>query len=261
MPSPFPRMDPYLEAADMWEDFQANLAMEIQAQLTPYLRPRYIAALTPRVVYDEVVIARPYTIKPEVSVWKVHDRPQVGVATAISPPPLVGTVSLEEPVREQRIEIHEVETKRLVTVLEILSPVNKRRGHDAFESYRRKRRHLLRTEVHLMEIDLLRVGERASIATPLPDEPYFIFLYRGPQPSRVEIWPLPLQKPIPVVPVPLLEPDPDVPLDLGRAIQVIYDRVAYDLRIDYNQEPPHPDLFEPEDKAWLENHLKGLSQD
>jgi hypothetical protein len=40
MPSPFPGMDPYLEPPNIWEDFHANLAGEIQAQLTPDRRHR-----------------------------------------------------------------------------------------------------------------------------------------------------------------------------------------------------------------------------
>jgi len=152
-----------------------------------------------------------------------------------------------------------VATGLLVTAIEILSPVNKRPGHEAFEAYRRKRRDLLRTPVSLMEIDLLRAGQRPPLLTPLPDAPYFIFLSRGDSRPEVEIWPLRLQDPIPVVPVPLLDPDPDVPLDLGRAIHTIYDRAAYDLRIDYRQPLPKPE-FSPEDTRWLEEriHAAGL---
>lgn len=255
MPSPFPGMDPYLEVSHIWEDFHANLAGEIQAQLAPRLRPRYFAALTPRVTYDEVLIEKTYLAKPDVSVWKVSNRPLVGEAVAVAPAPLLGYVTLEEPIKEQSIEIREVATGLLVTAIEILSPVNKRPSHEAFEAYQRKRRDLLRTPVSLMEIDLLRTGQRPPLLTPLPDAPYFIFLSRGDWRPKVEIWPLRLQDPIPVVPVPLLDPDPDVPLDLGRAIHTIYDRAAYDLRIDYRQPLPKPE-FPPEDTHWLEECLE-----
>lgn len=39
----------------------------------------------------------------------------------------------------------------LVTSIEILSPVNKQRGHDAHTDYLRKRRELLRSATHLIE--------------------------------------------------------------------------------------------------------------
>ena len=69
-------------------------------------------------------------------------------------------------------------------------------------------------------------------------------------PQRLGIWPLNLREPIPLLPVPLREPDPDVPLDLTSAIQNIYDRAGYDMRIDYTKPPPKPDFAE-EDQRWI----------
>ena len=232
MPSPFPGMDPYLEASHIWEDFHANLAIEIQGQLAPRLRPRYIAALMPRVVYDEIVIEKTYQAKPDVSVYRVAERAMTTEATAIAPAPMAGRIVLEVPVKEQSIEIRETETGLLVTAIEILPPVNKRRGHEAYETYQRKRRDLLRSAAHLMEIDLLRGGERPPLATPWPPAPYVVLLSRVGQRPNVELWPLRLQESIPVLPAPLLAPDPDVPLDLGLAMRTIYDRAGYDLRLD-----------------------------
>src|SRR5574341_2286620 len=105
-------MNPYLEGADIWEDFHANLAMEIQAQLAPQLGPNYIAALTPMVTYEEVAIEEVRRVKPE--------------AVAIAPAPLVGQVPIETPVRSQSLEIRAVRGGTLITAIEILSPVNKR---------------------------------------------------------------------------------------------------------------------------------------
>ena len=255
MSSPFPGMDPYLEAPAMWEDFHADLATRIRAQLTPHLRPRYVAVLTPHVTYDELVVQETRLAKPDVGVLHVETRPLGDQVVAIAPAPLTGRVPQEVPVRIQSIEIHETETGLLVTAIEILSPVNKRPGHEAFDTYRRKRRDLLRTNVHLLEIDLLRGGRRPPLETPLPEAHYFVFLSRGERRPVVEIWPLRFQEPIPVLPIPLLAPDPDVPLDLGRAIQTVYDEAAYDLRLDYRQPPPRPELAS-EDMAWLEAHLQ-----
>lgn len=250
MPSPFAGMNPYLEAPQICEDFHANLAGEIQAQLSPRLRPRYFAALTPRVTYEEVFVEERRVAKPDVSVLKVGNLPLGESGVTILPASATGLVALEVPVQEHAIEIREAQSGTLVTAIEILSPVNKRRGHEAFESYRRKRRDLLRTSVHLLEIDLLRNGERPPLVTPLPVAPYFIFLSREERRPRVEIWPLTMVQPIPVVPVPLLSPDPDAPLDLGLAIRSIYDRAGYDLRTDYH-EPPPPPALSLDEAAWL----------
>jgi hypothetical protein len=257
MPSPFPGMDPYLEGSSFWEEFHANLAGEIQAQLTPQLRPRYIAALTPRMTYEEITIQKTRMAIPDVGVFRVEEQPYHYGAVAIAPAPMIGVTTFEVPVKEQEIEIREVESGTLVTAIESLSPVNKRPGHDAYKTYRRKRRDLLRTDVHLLEIDLLRGGQRPPLETPLPDAPYFIFLSRGDWRPKVEIWPIKLSDALPIIPIPLLEPDPDVPLDLGRALDTIYDRAAYDLRIDYSQPPPKPELTAG-DTSWLQEHLQAV---
>lgn len=253
--TPFPGMDPYLESPTMWEDFHNNLATEIQAQLAPLLQPRYLAVLEPRVVYDEVFIQQTQIVKPDVAITRPRFDARGGSAVAVAPAPLVGQLALEVPVRLQRVVIRETATGVLVTVIEILSPINKRPGQQGFTLYVRKRRDLLRTEVHLLEIDLLRAGQRPPLVTPLPEAPYFIFLSRGNQRPSVEIWPLHLHEPIPLVAAPLLAPDPDVPLDVGRAIHTIYDRLYYQQRINYQEQPPKPDLT-PEDAAWVDERLR-----
>lgn len=255
MPSPFPGMDPYLESAHLWEDFHARLATEIADQLTPRLRPRYVAALTPRIVYDEVVIQQPRVAKPDVGVHRTSDKSSAPAAALISPPVLVGLAAIEEPMREQSIEIRAVPAGELVAAIEILSPVNKRAGHEAHIAYHRKRRSLIRADVHLLEIDLLRAGRRPPrLVTPLPDAPYFVFLSRAGRGASVEIWPMSFREQLPVVPVPLLEPDPDAPLHLGQATRAIYDRAAYDLRINYRELPPEP-KFSDTDLAWISQQL------
>ena len=128
-------MNPYFEDSDLWEDFHTRLATEISDQLSPRLRPRYIAALVPRVSYDEVAIseARSYLIKPDVSVVRVDDRPMGAeghVREKITPAPLL---ALEESVTAYDVEIREIKSGMLVTVIEILSPVNKRLGHEALK--------------------------------------------------------------------------------------------------------------------------------
>jgi len=258
MSSPFPGMNPYLEHPNIWEDFHANLATEIQSQLSPRLRPRYFAALIPRVTYEEVTIEeKPRSIKPDVSVYQVSDQPLGGGAVAIASAPVTGRIVMELPVNLYTVEVHETDTGTLVTAIEILSPVNKRPNHEAYEDYQQKRRALLRSAAHLMEIDLLRGGRRPPLETPWPDSPYVVSLSRSERRPKVEIWPLRIQDAIPIMPVPLRVPDPDVPLDLGHAIQTIYDRAAYDMRIDYSRLPPKPDLA-PEEVEWLDAQLRSV---
>jgi hypothetical protein len=257
MPSPFPGMDPYIEAPELWSDFHTDLAAEIRAQLNRVLQPRYFASLEAYATYEIVEIGEARGIRPDVGIWQrqppVGDAPG-GVAT-ITPAPAESEVPFEVPLRLYHVQIRATASQQLVAVIEILSPVNKRPGHEAYEDYRRKRRDLLRSAAHLMEIDLLRGGERPPLERPVPAAPYYVTLSRAGHRPYVKVWPIPLSEPLPVPPVPLLEPDPDVPLDLGAAVASVYERGAYAVRIDYRQPPPPPPLA-PVEAEWVEVLLR-----
>jgi len=156
-------------------------------------------------------------------------------------------------MRLANVEVREAGTDTLVTAIEILSPINKRPGQER-QKYLHKRRELLRSEVHVMELDLLRGGERSPLETPLPLAPYYVTLARADNRPSVDAWPIQLAARLPVLPVPLSAPDPDVPLDLGAVVQAVYERGGYATRIDYRQPAPLPPL-EPEQQAWVEQLL------
>ena len=99
----------------------------------------------------------------------------------------------------------------------------------------------------------MRRGSRPIGAPQLRDVPYLIALTRA-LASKIEIWPIRLQDPLPTVPVPLRAPDHDVPLELSLALATIYDEAAYDLSINYHQLPPSPPLS-PQDAEWLNSHV------
>lgn len=258
MPSPFAGMDPYLEAAELWEDVHANLATELRAQLQPQLVPRYVAVLTPYVTYEEIGIGEVSAVKPDVAVLSRPEQTPPSAASTTIAAPLTGVTSLAEPevpAKAQRIEVRAVGSETLVTVIEILSPANKRSGSESFEAYQRKRRDLLRSSVHLLEIDLLRRGVRWPLETALPPAPYFIFLSRAARRPTIEIWPAGFSEPLPAVPVPLRDPDPDATIDLGAALARVYELGAYALRVDYRREPPPPALS-AEDSAGFNQRLR-----
>ena len=62
MSSPFPGMDPYLEAPEIWHDFHHLLADEIIAQLNALLSPRDYADVEVRTVLEEVGVATTKTV-------------------------------------------------------------------------------------------------------------------------------------------------------------------------------------------------------
>src|SRR5262245_49327381 len=129
MASPFPGMDPFLEG-DLWTSFHTQFAVEIARQLSPKLRPRYAALTEKRYVTDtpEDVAIAVHTMAPDVGVLE------------------------PEPIPHTWIEIRDTEQRRLVTTIEFLSPTNKH--GDGRAEYLRRRWTILKSDVHLLEIDL-----------------------------------------------------------------------------------------------------------
>lgn len=250
MPSPFPGMDPYIEQPNLWSDFHNNLSAAIQAALNRQIRPRYVARLTEYATYDVVAVATTAreSFSPDVSVWQATGASGPNaVAEAVAPAipaPVESAVDLEVPLRLHSVEVREVGSRELVTVIEVLSPVKKRPGHKAHSDYLRKRQNLLRSQVHWLELDLLRGGERPPLARPVPRAAYYVTLSRVPRRPTVEVWPIQLWECLPQVPVPLLEGDPDAVLDLSALVAEVYERGGYDAVLDYAEAPPPPVLTE-----------------
>jgi hypothetical protein len=251
-------MDPYLEQPSLWPDVHAGLIAAIRDELQTQLVPRYIAQITPYVALEQLEIAVPRrALVPDVGVYERDEPGTPAIAVAIDAPPLLGTAVMEVPTRYARIEIRATNNETLVTAIELLSPVSKRPGPEGADAYEKKRQELFMSGVHLLEIDLLRVGRRPHLArpSPLPPEPYFMFLSRVERWPEIAIWPCSLQKPLPNLPVPLRHPDPDVVLNLTAVLRQVYRNARYDLQVDYRNPPPPPELS-PEDAAWLDALLR-----
>jgi hypothetical protein len=256
MQSPFPGMDPYLEG-NWWTSFHAMFASQMTGQLNSMLRPKYIA-LTEREyisgALEEVRISAG-KMRPDVAVRRSRGRSvEGGVATAVAPSVKLRT-HLSRQVPHFRIAIRDVDERRLVTAIELLSPTNKGSGR---RKYLYKRRKFLHSTAHLLEIDLHHQGKRIPLDDPYPPAAYYVLLNRARKRSLTEVWPIALAEPLPVVPVPLLKGDADVPLDLQKAFSDVYDAGGFDLVVDYRQ-PPDVELS-AEEAAWLGEYLraKGL---
>lgn len=250
MPSPFPGMDPYLEGS--WSDVHSRLATQISDQLASLIKPGYVARLSTRTVTGYLDPSEITQFYPAVDTGHFpQPASSLGLALApvIDPPGLVMSLPISTEVPVTTVEIRDALGNRLVTSIELLSPVNKR--EPGLSEYRRKRNTVIDGGVHLLEIDLFRRGER-PVAAPLPDAPYFVFLTRARQP-RMEIWPIQFKQALPTVSLPLKGADADVPLDLGAAFRAIYDRARYQLTIDYQREPIPP--LSATDTAWADQLL------
>lgn len=244
MPSPFPGMDPYLEG-ELWQEFHDRLAEQISEQLTPHIRPRYVTALARRFVLTNAI---PGMYKPQKASAIFAERPADPMPSC--PGATEPAVELPSPLPEEisviSVEIRDITERRLVTVIEILSPASK--YSEGVRAYHRRRTALLRTSVHLLEIDLLRHGERIELLGEPPPAPYYAYLSRVQRRPYTQVWPISLREPLPVLPVPLLPPDTDVPLDLQHAIQICYQQGGFEQMLNYVSPLPH---FKGDDAAWI----------
>ena len=251
-------MDPYLEGT-YWMGFHTQLIAEIARQLAPKLRPRYLALTSERFVldYPEDVAVATTSIYPDISVAgrssPSSSQPSGGVATA----PLRLPTVIPSRVPHVTVEIRDTQNRQLVTAIEVLSPTNKQ--GEGMEEYLSKRERLLLSTAHLMEIDLLRQGNRVPMQKQLPWVPYFVFLTRNENKPISEIWPISFQDRLPSVPIPLLPGDQDVSLDLQLAWTTVYDLLSYDLSIDYSKPPKVP--LPADIAAWTDELVKKRKAD
>jgi hypothetical protein len=263
-------MDPYLEGS-LWSSVHAALSVEIARQLSPQLRPKYVALIEKRYVLDvppevrsdEGVVISAGTweatgVQPDVSVALSSGRTQDSPSrTAVVDPPLRMATVMPEAIPLHTVEIRDVAQRRLVTVIEVLSPTNK--AGDGRVEYIQRRQKYLRSDVHLMEIDLLRRGQRVPMVGRLPDKPYFVFLSRSGGRPVTDIWPVDLAERLPAVPVPLLAGDADVSLNIQAALNSIYDQLGFDLAVDYSK-PPEVVAGPETDEEWIEQTARSAAR-
>jgi len=269
MPSPFPGMDPYLEAPDIWPDFHDRMADQMSGDLNRTLPRPYYARLVMRPEIGIVGEETQGRIVPDVAAVR-SSLPETGprapgLAVAGRPrtdlSPSVRMRVFHEPLRHHFVEIRDASRGHvLVTLIEIASPSNKRPGPDR-RTYEAKQQEILQSDTSLVELDLLRAGEplvggpvvveSSGRLEPRPD--YVVGVSRAWQRGAkldYELFPVRLEEPLPCIPVPLREGEPEVPLDVQYVFNQAYDGGPYARgAVDYGA-PPAPPL-RPEQADWL----------
>jgi hypothetical protein len=148
-------------------------------------------------------------------------------------------VPMQDEVSENFLEIHEVKTGKLITIVELLSPVNKLHKQGR-EEYERKRGYVFRSWTNLVEIDLLRAGEPMPVVGALVQSDYRILVSRGTQRPRATLIACTLRQPVPAFMLPLLPGDAEPEVALNHILHALYQRARFDLRLDYSQLPVPP---------------------
>jgi hypothetical protein len=265
MKSPFPGMDPYIEAAGLWEDFHHNLITDVQRSLARVAPSRYLVRTGERsyLVLVEENGKDTHPFLPDVSITTPRTRKKgakkaSGTAVIASVPDsetMLMRAFIAEEHRETFVEIYEATPEqRLVTSIEILSPTNKRPNTPGRELYLRKRQSHLLGEANLVEIDLLRGGERMPMLDAWPSSPYTLLVARAGKPQLCRVWPAFFDSALPTIAVPLLKPDPELPLSLQPLVEGIYALSRYAQSIDYHK-PLSPPL-KTEMQNWLQEQLR-----
>lgn len=200
MPTPFPGMDPYLERPGLWEEVHAGLIVAMLLE------------------------AEQFAGKPDVLLVATEE------ASPSANPPLQQTMTLTaelpmpDEVVERFLEICEVATGEVVTVIELRAPANKLPGAGRL-AYERKRLRVLARASHLVEIDLLRAGSPLPLRLPAGTgtSDYRIVISRAPHRPRAEVLLFRVRDPIPALSIPLRTGEPEPRLPLNQVLHTLYD--------------------------------------
>lgn len=259
MPTPFPGMDPYLERPGLWNQVHADLIVSIRWFLIPLLRPRYHVAIEQMTYLSLLPSAERIVGIPDALVVSSKERELITATTAVAAGSgnlVVAELPLPEEVKHRYLEVRDVTTSEVVTVIEILSPSNKI-GREGREKYEQKRLKTLGSLTNLVEIDLLRAGQPLPMKAPAQSD-YRIVVSRSQQRPWADVYLFGVREVVPEVPVPLRPNETEPVLPLNRILHDLYEQSGYDLVIDY-QQPPDPPLSN-EDTEWARTLLSQVSK-
>ena len=255
--SPFPGMDPYLEAPRHWKQVHTQLIVEIQKFLAPRLRPNY---------HIEIEELTHLTVAPPINGDDSETR--VGVPDGIilsssgrqptpTQPMAVAPLSVELPspieVKHRYLKVRRNTDNEVITLIELLSPVNKL-DNEGREKYLTKRLKILSHLTSLVEIDLLRAGEPMPMYTDQKSD-YRILIRQGWRGSTADLYMFNIPDPIPDFPIPLQKEDEMPVVPLNEILHDLYEVIGYGYRIDYRKKPPPPRVSS-EMLAWIENQIE-----
>ena len=245
-------MNPFLEQEDVWQDFHDSYIPALRDALSPQVSPNFIVKIEEHVYIHEPPAQERFRVgNADVGIMRPRN---VGAATAVATATLPAPARIVLPTvdfeKQTFLEIRDRRQRELVTVIELLSPTNKKPGPDR-EQYLAKRASLLRSPAHFVEIDLLRGWPRMPMEQASPCD-YCIMVSQVEERPGAGFWPISLPDRLPVIRIPLRQPLSDASLDLQALLHGVYDRAYYRDYI-YEGTPSPP--MSPEDAAWASTIL------
>jgi hypothetical protein len=256
MAGPFPGMDPYIEWQAAWPDFHNGLIAEIRNELGVTLPDSYIARVDERIEVATSASAPPSAFRPDVLLGRLEGEsasaatPSTKAPTAILEPMLVEILDRDpDELRITWVEIRALPELELVTVIEVLSPINK--SWQGRQAYLDKRDKLHSSQVNLVEIDLLLGGTPLPMKQRIEPGGYYAIVARGPRLPLAEVYRWTVREPLPRLPIPLREPDQDILIDLAALVSRVYALGRYDRTLRHDAAFPESTSLTPEDRAWI----------
>ena len=164
--------------AQVWQDFHLKYLAAINERLVAQVRPKYIVKMEEHLYIHEIP-AEPRKLAGRLMFpWRCIRPGQGGESgAAVLEAPTEIELAAQDVERVPFLEVRDRVGGELITVLELLSPSNKRTGADR-DQYLAKRGKLLNSGTHLVELDLLR-GGRPLPALHRPDCLYSIMVSRA----------------------------------------------------------------------------------
>lgn len=250
MPSPFPGMDPYLEDQE-WEDFHLRFNVALSEALGDVVAPRYVVRVQRRVYVEHGLEPEHQVRLPDVAVlWNTKSNTVSTGGVALAESDMEPVQCLNPSPQERReayLVIRELPGLEIVTVIETLSPTNKRISSDGRKQYLAKREEILGSNTNLVELDFLRGGKRLPVIG-LPAGDYFAVISRGNRHPRTDVYAWTLRQSFPAIPFPLKPEEPEVRINLQQVFDAVFSRAHYQDTLNYEALLHLP--LSPEDAAW-----------
>jgi hypothetical protein len=250
--SPFPGMNPYLEGPVNWSDFHATFIHALREAINEVLPEAYAARVNELVMMVTPELPARKSVEPDVLISRMPSRESLSTApesTAVLEPVVLANIEMLDPYTEAYIEILRLPEEMPVTVVELFSPTNK--YGEGRGAYLDKRNRLLRTNINLFELDLIRAGPRLQLSSSPPEDDYLCYISRANERPNCDVYSWSVRQPLPVLPLPLRTPDPDIHVNLANPFQVAFSRGRYGRFIDYSAQPPAP-RFSEADRSWIQ---------
>ena len=259
MKSPFPGVDPFIEAQGQWPDFHSRFITYLCDAIGDHLPEDYVARIGERTNLIDLHRDESQISRPDVGIYKsAGTRTSFGVESSVAVlEPITATLPAYDEIVQTFIEIHHLPSERLVTVIELLSPSNK--AEPGLSQYRAKRVGILQSDVHLVELDLLTAGRRMTEDVELKgNHDYCAVISDSQTRPKIHIYLWTVCDVIPAISIPLRAPDAPIKTDLLQTYQTAYERGRYGRTLDYTTQLNLP--ISDEAKEWCFQLAKGAGK-